>query len=114
MTLLLSALLLLSSIARSAPAADGWCQQAKITAYVRGEYSPWTFDGTSIWEEGIAAACWNIPIGSLVDVADYGTVRIADRGMLGSTGWIDIAVYTRAEAFALTSFRNICVRPPAS
>jgi 3D (Asp-Asp-Asp) domain-containing protein len=113
MTQVVSALLLLSSFASTAPAAEGWCQSARITAYVRGEYSPWTFDGTSIWEEGIAAASWNIPIGSLVDVENYGTVRIADRGVLGSSGWIDIAVNSRAEAFALTSWRTICVRPPA-
>lgn len=104
--------LLLALFLNSSPSADGWCQNARITGYVRGEYSPWTFDGTSIWEEGIAAASWNIPIGSLVDVDGYGTVRIADRGMLGSSGWIDIAVWTRAEAFALTSVRQICVRPP--
>ena len=89
-----------------------WCQSARVTGYVRTEYSRWTFDGTDILsDEPIAAASWNIPIGSYVDVADYGTVRIADRGMLGSAGHIDIAVWSRAEAFALTSVREICVRP---
>ena len=114
MTQIVSALLLLSSFAGAAPGAEGWCQSARITAYVRTEHGTHTYDGTPIWtDEAIAAASWNIPIGSLVDVADYGTVRIADRGMLGSTGHVDIAVWSRAEAFALTSVREICVRPPA-
>ena len=115
MTQLVSALLLLSSFGHAAsPPAEASCFQAQITGYVRTEHGTHTYDGTPIWtDEAIAAASWNIPIGSLVDVENYGTVRIADRGMLGSSGHIDIAVWSRAEAFALTSVREICVRPPA-
>jgi 3D (Asp-Asp-Asp) domain-containing protein len=105
MTALLGAALLL---------VQGWCiDDAKITAYVRTEYGPRTYDGTSIYaDEPIAAASWNIPIDSMVWIDGYGTVRIADRGALGSRGWVDIAVWSRSEAFALTSTRRICVFPP--
>jgi hypothetical protein len=112
MTLLLTALLLLSSFARSGPVDAGWCQQARITGYVRTEHGTHTYDGTPIWTpEPIAAGSWNLPLGWYVDVDGLGSYRIADRGMLGSSGHVDIAVWTRAEAFALTSVRTICVRP---
>jgi 3D (Asp-Asp-Asp) domain-containing protein len=69
-----------------------------------------TYDGTSIWtDEPIAAASWNIPMGSYVEVEGVGTYRVADRGMLGSSGWVDIAVYSHAEALALTDVRTVCV-----
>ena len=108
--LLLAGLLLLGSEARSAP-ADQRCFTARVTGYVRGEGSPWTYDGTSIWEEGIAAAGWNIRLGSMVWVDGLGTFRVADRGMLGPDH-IDIAVYTRREAFAITGWRAACLTPP--
>jgi 3D (Asp-Asp-Asp) domain-containing protein len=107
MTALLGAALLL---------VQGWCiDDATITAYVRTEYGPnaKTFDGTSIFaDEPIAAASWNIPIDSVVEVEGLGSYRVADRGALGSRGWVDIAVWSRSEAFALTSTRRICVTPP--
>ena len=85
-----------------------------VTAYVRGEHSPWTYDGTPIWtDEPIAAASWDIPLGSYVDVDGLGSYRVADRGSgLGSAGWIDIAVWDRQTAFSLTSRRVVCVSPP--
>jgi 3D (Asp-Asp-Asp) domain-containing protein len=84
--------------------------QARITGYVRGEGSSHTYDGTPIWTgEPIAAASWNIPMDSYVEIEGIGTFRVADRGMLGSSGWIDIAVYSRSEALALTSVRTVCV-----
>jgi 3D (Asp-Asp-Asp) domain-containing protein len=98
-----------------AGARAGWCiEGARVTAYVRTDHGPRTFDGTSIYtDEAIAAASWDIPIGWYVDVDGLGTYRVADRGGgLGSSGWIDIAVWTRAEAYALTSVRDICVYPP--
>lgn len=106
MTALLGAALLL---------VQGWCQEATLTAYVRTEYGPnaKTFDGTSIFvDEPIAAASWNIPLDSIVHVDGIGSYRVADRGSLGSYGWVDIAVWSRSEAFALTSTRRICVTPP--
>jgi 3D (Asp-Asp-Asp) domain-containing protein len=84
--------------------------QARITGYVRGVGSAHTYDGTSIWtDEPIAAASWNIPMGSYVEVEGVGMYRVADRGMLGSSGWVDIAVYSHAEALALTEVRTVCV-----
>lgn len=112
--LVLAALVGAASVApvRAAPAAS-WCQPMHITGYVRSEGSPWTYDGTPIaTPEPIAAASWNIPIGSSVSVEGVGTFRIADRGMLGSSGWVDIAVWSRAEAYQLTGVRTVCVVPP--
>jgi 3D (Asp-Asp-Asp) domain-containing protein len=106
MTLLLSVTLL----------AQAWCADMRTTGYVRTEHSPRTFDGTSIYsDEPIAAASWDIPLQSLVEVEDVGTFRVADRGGgLGSSGWIDIAVWSRAEAYQLTGFRRTCVYPPGA
>jgi 3D (Asp-Asp-Asp) domain-containing protein len=106
MTALVAALLL----------AQSWCQPSKITGYWRYGHGTHTYDGTSILaDEAIAAASWNIPMGSRVWIEDYGTVRVADRGGgLGSTGWIDVAVWDRSAAYRLTSTRTICVYPPAS
>jgi hypothetical protein len=85
------------------------CEVYKITGYVRTEYSPWTFDGTSIYtDEPIVAASWNLPIDTVVDVEGLGQFRVADRGHLGARH-IDVAVWTRAEAFALTGWRTICL-----
>jgi len=90
-----------------------WCQESRVTGYVRSEYGPYTSDGTPIYtDEPIAAASWNIPIDSTVVVDGLGTYRIADRGTLGSSGWVDIATWSRAEAYELTSVRTVCVYPP--
>jgi 3D (Asp-Asp-Asp) domain-containing protein len=93
--------------------AASWCQEARVTGYVRSEYGPLTYDGTPIGTpEAIAAASWNIPIDSTVVVDGLGSYRVADRGMLGSSGWVDIAVWSRAEAYELTSVRAVCIYPP--
>jgi 3D (Asp-Asp-Asp) domain-containing protein len=98
----------------SAPTSRSeYCAPHRVTGYVRTEFSPWTADGTSIYtDEPIAAASWDIPMGSRVMVAGVGTFRVADRGMLGSSGWIDIAVWSRGEAYELTGVRTVCVLPP--
>lgn len=106
MSQLLGALMLLAS----------YCgEDFRSTGYVRGAHSPWTFDGTSIYEEGIAAASWDIPLGSTVVIPELGSFRVADRGGgLGSYRWVDIAVWSHAEAYAITSrARFACVYPPA-
>lgn len=93
-----------------------WCGPAKITGYVRSEFSPWTYDGTSIHTpEPIAAASWDVNMGALVVIEGLGTFRVADRGMLGNGSpmpHIDVAVYTRDEAYAITGVRHICIRHP--
>jgi hypothetical protein len=53
-----------------------------------------------------------LPIDAMVEIEELGVFRIADRGRLGSSGWVDVAVWTRAEAFAATGVRRICVTPP--
>jgi 3D (Asp-Asp-Asp) domain-containing protein len=94
-----------------APAAAS-CYNAWTTAYVRSEYGPLTYDGTPIsTPEPIAAAGWDIPLGSTVSVEGVGTFRVADRGHL-APGQIDVAVWSRSEAFAITGVRNVCVVPP--
>lgn len=105
MAALLGALLL---FATSAPANA--CFSSRITGYVRTEFSSHTADGTPIWTpEAIAAAGYAIPLGSYVSVEDLGTYRIADRGHLGPYD-IDIAVWTRAEAYAITRTAVVCIR----
>lgn len=112
----LALLLLLATICLSTPApaaAQGYCRTFRTTGYIRTEFSPWTFDGTSIYtDEPIAAASWDVPLGHYVEIADLGRFRVADRGHLGSNAWLDIAVWSRAEAYALTGFRHACVLAP--
>lgn len=94
--------------------AQPWCATMRVTGYVRPDFGPnaRTYDGTSIMtEEPIAAAGFEIPLGSMVVVRDAGIFRVADRGRLGPNH-IDIAVWSREEAYALTSHREVCVFPP--
>ena len=89
-----------------------YCYEGKVTGYIRTDFSGRTYDGTNIRTgEAIAAAGWNIPIDSYVWVQGVGVFRVADRGRLGP-GHIDIAVWTRAEAYALTGVYPICVWLP--
>lgn len=113
----LALLLLLAAICLLPPsparASGGYCRQVWTTGFVRTEFSPWTFDGTSIYtDEPIVAASWDIPIGAHVVLAGVGRFRVADRGMLGSNGWVDVATWTRAEAYALTGWRHACILGP--
>lgn len=110
-------LLLLAAICLSSPppagAVGGYCRQLWVTGYSRLEFSPWTFDGTSIYtDEPIVAASWDIPLGAHVWIRDVGRFRVADRGHLGSNGWVDVAVWSRAEAYQLTGSRFACVLGP--
>lgn len=112
MTAICAALLLVGGLAPVASQQPA-CFLGRVTGYVRSEYGPRTYDGTPIWtDEPIAAGSWDLPIDSLVEVEGLGTYRIADRGLLGSSGWVDVAVWTRAEAYAATGTRRICVYPP--
>lgn len=110
--------LALSSLAPAHRAeGDAYClHDVRLTAYVRTEHGRYTYDGTDITTpEPIAAASWDIPMGSVVVVPEFGAYRVADRGGgLGSYRWIDIAVWSRAEAYAITSWpRFACIYPPA-
>jgi 3D (Asp-Asp-Asp) domain-containing protein len=86
------------------------CETYRITGYVRGHHSPWTYDGTSVWtREPIAAASWNVPIDTHVEVDGVGTFRVADRGGGLGARHIDILVDSVSEAYALTSWRQVCL-----
>ena len=117
MTEILAAYALIATALTGAPAAEpaegaAWCATGRITGYVRTEHGTHTADGTPIWtDEAIAAAGYAIPLGSYVDVEGLGTYRVADRGMLGATD-VDIAVWTRDEAYGITRYAGLCVRPP--
>lgn len=90
---------------------EGACETYRITGYVRGAHSPWTKDGTSVWtRERIAAASYNVPMGTYVQVIGLGSYRVADRGNL-SGRHIDILVDTASQAYALTGYRMVCVYP---
>jgi hypothetical protein len=108
---------LLAFLPAETPADAAWCGQTRVTAYVRGEGSDRTFDGTSIWtREPIAAASWDVRMGSVAEVPGLGRFRVADRGMLGNgvpLPWLDIAVWSYPEALAVASTRHVCFRRPS-
>ena len=108
--LMLGVLLAFLPADRTADAS--YCYRGFVTGYVRTEHSSHTFDGTHIaTPEPIAAAGWDIPIDAVVEIADVGRFRVADRGRLAN-GQIDVAVWTRSEAYMLTGTRDICVYAP--
>jgi 3D (Asp-Asp-Asp) domain-containing protein len=111
-TALLCAAVLLASYAPEQHAA-AYCRSVRVTGYVRSEFSPWTYDGTPIsTDEPIAAASWDIPLGAHVVIEGLGRFRVADRGHLGSDGWVDVAVHSRSEAYALTGRYHACIVGP--
>lgn len=86
------------------------CDMYRVTGYVRGHHSSFTADGTSVWtREPIAAASYNVPMGSRIDVDGLGVYRVADRGGGLGARHIDILTDSVAQAYALTSYRRVCV-----
>lgn len=124
MPALLAAALLAFTTLSPAPSASlgvnsaPWCGPARITAYVRTEYGPYTYDGTPVLTpEPIAAASWDVRLGTIAEIEGVGSFRIADRGHLGNgtpMPWVDVAVWDRPTAYALTSVRRVCFRRPRS
>lgn len=109
---------LLALLPAESAAAAPWCGQVRITGYVRSEYGPYTYDGTPILtSEPIAAASWDVRLGAIAVIDGVGAFRIADRG--GGLGngsplpWVDVAVWDRAEARAVTGIRRVCFRRPS-
>jgi hypothetical protein len=75
---------------------------------VRADLSGRTYDGTPIWtDESIVAASWNLPIDAHIAIDGLGTFRVADRGRLGARH-VDVAVWSRTEAYELTGVRDVC------
>jgi len=89
------------------------CEQFRITGYVAGEYPGLTADGSTTTLDALArgellaAAGYDVPMGSFLDVDGLGVYRVADRGQLGYRH-LDLLVATRSEAFALTGYRRVC------
>jgi 3D (Asp-Asp-Asp) domain-containing protein len=114
-TIIGAALIAFTSLA---PSEAAWCGATKITAYVRTEYGPYTYDGTDILtDERIVAASWDVRMGSIAQIEGLGVFRVADRGMLGNghpMPWVDVAVWDRATAYSLTGVRHVCFRRPAT
>lgn len=96
-----------------APTGAEWCGTTRITGYVRTDGNAHTYDGTHIYtDEHIVAASWDVQLDTLVTIDGLPHVyRVADRGMLGNgypTPWVDVAVWTRSEAYELTGHRFAC------
>jgi hypothetical protein len=92
------------------------CYLARVTAYVKSEYGPYTADGTPIWtSEPIAASAPDLPFGTIVEIAGCRHVsRWPIAGMLGAAGQIDVAVSTRpTQAYSHHGLcGTVCVTPP--
>lgn len=81
--------------------ADTWL----VTGYVRTspDFNQLTADGTDIFtEESIVAAPQWVPMGSVVDIDGLGEFRVADRGGALGLRHLDVAVWSRREAYELT------------
>lgn len=112
--LLVAAALLLAT--HAAPAEQA-CRQVFVTGYDRTDPAYHrTYDGTPILTpEPIAAASWDVPLQSRVVIDGLGDYRVADRG--GGLGYgapthIDVAVWSRADAFEITGTYDACIYPP--
>lgn len=85
------------------------CDLYRITGYVRGAGSGWTYDGTSEYtREDIVAVSWNVPIDAKVEVVGLGTFRAADRGGGLERRHVDVLVDSASTARQLTSYREAC------
>jgi hypothetical protein len=113
-----SCLMVLAVLLPSTTHRAPWCGQTRITGYVRTDFSGFTYDGTSIYTpEKIVAASWDVVMGTMATIEGLGTFRVADRGHLGNgypTPWLDVAVWSRAEAYELTGTRHACFRRPTA
>ena len=112
--MMVAGVILLLSVVIFEPMPRGnQCFDAWVTGYLRSAFSAHTYDGTPIMtEEPIIAASWDIPIDAHIWIDGLGTFRVADRG--GGLGngwpqsWLDVPVWTLAEAYALTGQRRAC------
>lgn len=107
---MMSIVLAVTLLTVPAAPAQSWCTTAKVTGYVRGDGSPWTADGTSVWSrENIAAASYDVPMHSHVWVEGVGSFVVRDRGGGLFPTHIDVLVDTYARAYEITGEREVCV-----
>lgn len=86
------------------------CFSARVTGYSRYEHGSHTADGTPILtDEPIVAAGPELAFDTLVEIDGLGTYRVADRGSGVGYRHLDVAVWSRAEAFSITSVRRVCL-----
>lgn len=94
--------------------ASQQCEEYRTTGYIQGALDPFTADGTSTWTtENIAAASYNVRMGSIVEVYfPWGVevYRIADRGGGLENRHIDIQVKNRTQAYQRTGYHPVCIR----
>lgn len=87
--------------------AEG-CATYRFTGYSRTDFPGRTADGTSVWTDEPIVAATSLPLGSYVYVPEWDTTyRVADRGRLAANH-LDFLVASRAEAYAITGYRQAC------
>jgi hypothetical protein len=104
----------MSLIAAAAMLFQTTCSTYYVTGYVADEFPGYTADGSTTTlsalarGEHIVAASYNLPFDTIITIEELPyAYRVADRGHLGARH-IDVLVSTRAEAYALTSYREVC------
>jgi 3D (Asp-Asp-Asp) domain-containing protein len=98
----------LASLLSAAPAYAA-CETMRVTGYSSGDYPGLTASGlpTRGNEWTLVASHPRFSFGQVLEVEGLGPLVVADRGRLG-TGHIDVLVPSRADAFALTGYREVC------
>lgn len=88
-----AAVLVLASLAPRGAVA-GWGQAVRLTYYLPTGDPMYS----GIYPYSGAAACsWNFPIGTVLEFPYGDQVVCLDRGMLGSSGWVDRFVWSHGE-----------------
>lgn len=64
---------------------------------------------------GVAACSWDIPLGSVVSLPDGEAYTCLDRGLLGSSGWLDVWSASHGDGLWATRYGpwvDVLVIPP--
>jgi 3D (Asp-Asp-Asp) domain-containing protein len=91
------------------------CETYWVTGYAATDFPGFTADGTHTWTaldtgDHIVAASYNLPIDTTLTIEGLPYVyRVADRGKLRARH-IDVLVATRAEAYNITAYREVCTQ----
>lgn len=106
------ALLPLSITRAAVTGLELWdCAPVMVTGYLRYSLGPVFADGEPVWIDDpfVAAASHDFKMHSYVHIFGLGVYHIRDRGYLGSSNRIDVAVSSEEEAYALTGEYVACV-----